>query len=204
MLVAVVLPVQTGRTDTKLSGYGWTADGVRTDVGPHPRLLATAADFSTLRERCEKNALAKAGKERLVFEADQMLGFPLPSRDQEGRRLLAVSQRVLHRVLTLALAARLTDEKKYARRAIDEMTCVAAYPDWNPSHFLDVAEMTLGVSVGYDWLYDEMTDAERATVSRAIHYKGLCTDDGRLQSGWWVKTKNNWGQVCHAGAAESI
>ena len=201
MLVAVVLPVQAGRTVTKLSGYGWTADGVRPkdDVGPHPRLLATAADFSTLRERCEKNALAKAGKERLVFEADQMLGFPLPSRDQEGQRLLAVSQRVLHRVLTLALAARLTDEKKYARRAIDEMTCVAAYPDWNPSRFLDVAEMTLGVSVGYDWLYDEMTDAERATVSRAIHYKGLCTDDGRLQSGWWVKTKNNWGQVCHAG-----
>ena len=178
---------------------GRTADGQPKTFAPHPRLLATAADFAALKARCEKNALAKAGKERLVFEADQMLGFPLPSRDQEGRRLLAISQRVLHRVLTLSLVARLTGEKKYARRAIDEMTCVAAFPDWNPSHFLDVAEMTLGVSIGYDWLYDEMTDAERETVSRAIRYKGLCTSDGRLQTGWWVKAKNNWGQVCHAG-----
>ena len=178
---------------------GRTADGQPKTFAPHPRLLATAADFAALKTRCEKNALAKAGKERLVFEADQMLGFPLPSRDQEGRRLLAISQRVLHRVLTLSLVARLTGEKKYARRAIDEMMCVAAFPDWNPSHFLDVAEMTLGVSIGYDWLYDEMTDAERATVSRAIRYKGLCTSDGRLQTGWWVKAKNNWGQVCHAG-----
>lgn len=178
---------------------GRTEDELPKTFTPHPRLLATAADFAALKARCEKNALAKAGKERLVFEADQMLGFPLPSRDQEGRRLLAISQRVLHRVLTLSLVTRLTGEKKYARRAIDEMMCVAAFPDWNPSHFLDVAEMTLGVSIGYDWLYDEMSGAERATVSRAIRYKGLCTSDGQLQTGWWVKSKNNWGQVCHAG-----
>ena len=168
-------------------------------ASPHPRLLATAADFAALRKRCERNRLAKAGRARVLFEADQMLGFPLPSREKEGRRMLSISQRVLHRVLTLSLAARLTDEPKYARRAIDEMLAVAAYSDWNPAHFLDVAEMTLGVAIGYDWLHDRLTADERARIGDAIRRNGLCAPSGGLHTGWWVRAKSNWGQVCHAG-----
>ena len=51
----------------------------------------------------------------------------------------------------------MTSEKKYLNRAVKEMLAVSAFSDWNPSHFLDVAEMTMAVSIGYDWLYDGLS-----------------------------------------------
>ena len=30
------------------------------------------------------------------------------------------------------------------------MLAIAQFADWNPSHFLDVAEMTMGMAIGYD------------------------------------------------------
>ena len=36
------------------------------------------------------------------------------------------------------------------------MLDMSKFEDWNPSHFLDVAEMTAGLAIGYDWLYDEL------------------------------------------------
>ena len=52
--------------------------------------------------------------------------------------------------------------------AVLEMKAVAAFPDWNPSHFLDVAEMTNALAIGYDWLYDDLTPTDRATIRAAI------------------------------------
>jgi hypothetical protein len=37
------------------------------------------------------------------------------------------------------------------------MLAAAAFSDWNPSHFLDVAEMTAALAIGYDWLYEEVS-----------------------------------------------
>jgi hypothetical protein len=47
------------------------------------------------------------------------------------------------------------------------MLAVAAFADWNPSHFLDTAEMTAGLALGYDWFAD-LSAATRATVRQAM------------------------------------
>ena len=166
---------------------------------PHPRVLATAADFARLRESLRTSPRARAGFGKIRFEADAMMDFPKPVFQKEGRRMLSVSQRTLHRVLAWAMVYRLSDERKYARRAIEEMLAVAAFPNWNPAHFLDVAEMDLAVAIGYDWLQEEMSPAEKATLAEALHYKGLCDGSGQLHGGWWASCGSNWGQVCHAG-----
>ena len=49
----------------------------------------------------------------------------------------------------------------------------AAFEDWHPPHFLDTAEMTNAVAIGYDWLYDVLTPEQRATLKTAIIEKGL-------------------------------
>ena len=51
----------------------------------------------------------------------------------------------------LSYAYRTTGELKYAERAEKEMLYMAGYDNWNPEHFLDVAEMTMALSIGYDW-----------------------------------------------------
>ena len=47
------------------------------------------------------------------------------------------------------------------------------FPDWNPSHFLDTAEMSNAVGVGYDWLYDYLDEPTRKKVREALITLGL-------------------------------
>jgi Heparinase II/III-like protein len=75
---------------------------------------------------------------------------------------------------------------------------VAAFADWNPSHFLDVAEMTMGVAIGYDWLYWALAENTRTVLRQAILKKGLEPSlDPKNNS--WLKASHNWNQVCNAG-----
>jgi hypothetical protein len=98
------------------------------------------------------------------------------------------------------MMARLTGDARYSDRAIVEMRAVSAFQDWNPSHFLDTAEMTLGVAIGYDWLYEQLSADDRITIARAILELGLKpSETGATGNHWWIRGTNNWNQVCHAG-----
>ena len=44
----------------------------------------------------------------------------------------------------------LTGDRAFSSRAEQEMLAAAAFTDWNPSHFLDVGEMTTALALGYD------------------------------------------------------
>ena len=87
---------------------------------------------------------------------------------------------------------------KYARRAEKEMLAVAQFSDWNPSHFLDVAEMTAALAIGYDWLYDVLEPASREIISQAIIDKGLHATENKSHLKFYTRD-NNWNQVCNAG-----
>jgi hypothetical protein len=65
---------------------------------------------------------------------------------------LSASRQVLDRVRTLALVSRFYGDRRYSNRAWQELEAAAAFPDWNPSHFLHTAEMTHAFALGYDWL----------------------------------------------------
>ena len=170
-------------------------------VPAHPRLLADANDFAAFKVRLGQSDLGRRGRERLLREADALLGFPPIEyrKDESGKRILHVSRAALNLIGKTAMAYRLTDDRRYAARAIREALNVAAFSDWNPSHFLDTAEMTFAAAICYDWLYDAMTDDERETVYRAILKKGLTDSKGEIPSGWWTRGGNNWHQVCNGG-----
>ena len=76
------------------------------------------------------------------------------------------------------------------------MLAVAAFDDWNPSHFLDTAEMTAALAIGTDWLYNDLDATTRATLEKAIRDKGL---EAGVKNSGWVKATNNWNSVCHGG-----
>jgi hypothetical protein len=81
------------------------------------------------------------------------------------------------------------------------MQTVAEFQDWNPDHFLDTAEMTAGMALGYDWLYDRLSPETREKIRGAILDKGLQALLSPAKPGQirWEMNTNNWNAVCYGG-----
>lgn len=142
-------------------------------ITPHPRLLLTQGGEEAVKKSIATfPSLLKVHK-RILEESDEILIQQMAERVMEGKRLLSVSRLVLKRIFYLSYAYRMTKEEKYAYRATQEMLSVSRFPDWNPSHFLDVGEMVLALSIGYDWLYEYLESETRSIVRDAIVEKGL-------------------------------
>jgi len=161
----------------------------------HPRIFVTGVrEFEAVNARAK--AVPEIGYMRqiLLAEAEAWLSKP-PVRGMAGMRMTG-EREFAESAATLAAAYRLTGERRYAEKCRDDMLQVCDWPDWNPSHYLDVADMLLGLGWGYDWIYEVLTDAERAKIRTAIIEKGFETRD---VAGWWKKASNNWPQVCWGG-----
>ena len=168
-------------------------------VVPHPRLLWPAGGEETVRRRIAADPLWADTYQAIQLSADRMLAQPTVEYHKEGRRLLAQSRRALGLVVHLAFLHRMTGDPRYRDRAVRELRAAAAFPDWNQSHFLDTAEMTLAFAIGYDWLHGALTADERALIRTAIEQKGLAPYLGAPNRPGWERGGNNWNQVCHAG-----
>ena len=165
----------------------------------HPRLLSTGEEWDRLRRNLSSDAVLTTWDKALVEEADKLLAKPVETyRIPDGKRLLFVSRSVLDRVYTLAYAHRMRGGAKYRDRLWRELDAVCAFKDWNPSHFLDTAEMTHAVAVGYDWLHADWTPEQRARLRGAIVTLGLTPAAGKRGTGWKT-ARHNWNQVCNGG-----
>lgn len=164
----------------------------------HPRLLLLKGEEATILKQIKADKGWSRVHNAILAESDRMIDLPPVERIQIGRRLLDKSRECLRRVFQLSYAYRTTGDEKYLRRAEKEMLAVAAFSDWNPSHFLDVAEMTMAVAIGYDWLYDALPAASRSTIREAIIQKGINPSYDKKYN-WFLNAEHNWNQVCNAG-----
>ncbi len=162
----------------------------------HPRLILSGSTWEIIKSRRREDPALDCLLIHCERESRALLDAPPVVYRKEGRRLLAVSRTTLRRVLFLATQFHLSGDKAFALRAQEEMLAVAAFDDWNPSHFLDVAEMTTALAIGYDWLYDALSPEARKAIEKAIVEKGL--RPGLPEMGF-AKIENNWNQVCLAG-----
>lgn len=167
------------------------------NIAPHPRLLLKKGDVTKMRELPNKSANAKAVHERIMKVADDYLAAEPIRRELQGKRMLSVSREALKRVFYLSYAYVMTEDMRYVAAAEREMLAASAFEDWNPSHFLDVAEMTMALSIGYDWLYRRLSVRSRSIIGTAIYEKGLRASEAQSVGFWGAD--NNWNQVCNAG-----
>jgi hypothetical protein len=169
----------------------------------HPRLLVLDSDLERVRKNIATDATAKALWEELQREGEKILSQPTVEYKLIGPRLLNQSRAALGKVYTLATLYRLDGNRKWVERAKKELFVAAAFPDWNPSHFLDVAEMTHAFAIGYDWLYPALSPEDRAVLRTAIIEKGLKRGqeayEGTKPWKWWTNAHHNWNQVCNGG-----
>ena len=166
----------------------------------HPRLLLLKGEEANIKKSIASDPTWAKMNAAIINEADGMLMLNTSERIKIGRRLLDKSRESLRRIFFLSYAWRMTKDDKYLKRCEQELVGVSAFEDWNPSHFLDVAEMTMAVSIGYDWLYDGLSAKAKSVIKDAIIKKGIEPSlDPKNNS--WLKANHNWNQVCNSGMA---
>jgi hypothetical protein len=169
----------------------------------HPRLMMLAEDWAPLKELVDSDPLAKKLYAAVQAAGTEMLNAsPLQHVLPDGKRLLQTSRQFIGRMYTLGMLHRLDGDPKWSARAVKEMLNVCAFADWNPPHFLDVAEMGHGMAIGYDWFFDQLSASERSTVRKAILEKAIMPglEVYAKPTGWHRGNDlNNWNQVCNGG-----
>lgn len=179
------------------------------DPHPHPRLLFPAAREAEVKARIAADPLAAEIQKAVVKRAEQVLKertceYLIP----DGKRLLSESRKALHHVLYCGWAWRTTGDVRFRDRVIRELDAACALKDWNPSHFLDTAEMSAAVAIGYDWLFPALSPEQRKRYEDSLLDKGLrVVGKVHPRTAWWTGATNNWSQVCGTGmalAAEAV
>lgn len=166
----------------------------------HPRLMLTDERLNQLRIDVESDETLMRYAVQVKAQADAALDKPPLKHELKGPRLLSVSRECVARIYPLALAWRWLGDARYAKAAESNLLTVCAFPDWNPSHFLDTAEMSHAVAIGYDWLYDYLSEDVRATIRTALIELGLKPGIKIYEEArWWTQSEFNWNQVCNSG-----
>lgn len=92
---------------------------------------------------------------------------------------------------------RLTNNSAYSDWVVETILTIINLSDWDPSNFLNTADMTMTVSLGYDWVYDQLTETQREAIETAISEKSFVPALNSSINSWSEHT-NNWAQVTHS------
>jgi len=166
----------------------------------HPRLILTPElEYKVWQKLDEGDSLAIMGMELVRRRADSILNLEPLERQLTGRRLLGVSRDAINRLTTLSMAYRFQRDPGYLQRLEEELKAVCSFTDWNPSHFLDVAEMAAGVALAVDWAGEWLSPAVDQMARTALVNLALKPAVDKAVDNWWTTTDNNWNLVCHGG-----
>lgn len=164
-----------------------------------PRLVLTPALEKKLKVKLKSDPLVKNYYSAMKLNADNILKEPLLTREVIGRRLLATSREMLYRMNILGMIYRMEKDPAILARIDEEIRAVSNFSDWNPSHFLDVAEMSLAVALALDWAGDALPKPTLELAKSAIIEKGIKPSFPENDVPGWVNNTNNWNQVCNGG-----
>ena len=169
--------VDFSQLPTLWSTAGNGGDGDAFAYPPHPRLRLNDAALHALNKTINSDPTAKAYFTSLQTVGTSMLTEPLVNCSA-GADLLGAARTVLLREYALSLLWRLTGDDRFAARATRELLHVTnadgeqSCASWDPFGLV-LAEMTHAVGIGYDWLYDYLSPATRASIVSGVTSLGL-------------------------------
>ncbi len=110
------------------------------------------------------------------------------------------------RMLDLLIAHHIDRNVAYRDRAIEELRNLVSWSTWvDPCHNhmpadLCTAEAAVAALVGLDWLWDDLSEAERQVVLKAVREKAIKPYlRGVRQKAWWYNCYHNWNAVINSG-----
>jgi hypothetical protein len=148
-------------------------------VQSHPRLFFKAADLPTLKKKSETPP-GRALWERILRRCENSGDIP-----------------------SLSLAYLITGNARFAERSKASIWKILEDPkEWDDPEFLAVNQRLMPVAIGYDWLYDYLTQEEQAEIRQVAMKKGVeFTYNAARQHPWWSNwTRCNWGLVIYSAA----
>jgi len=194
---------------------GGAAGGSRPAVSPRPRLFFTAESIRQFRQRIARNEDVRQAWVKMRERADRMLEDELVSREyseggsgQHGN-YNRPSGHIARMGPTLGLAYRMTGDKRYADKLRQALLHYGTFSRWAgdaghdpPWHSeLNTARFCFGYAVGYDCIYDFLSETERKTIARSMVKLGICP----TLNDWVLGEKrihaldsmgHNWWSVC--------
>ena len=181
-------------------------DRIEKRGGVQPRVWADGERIAEIKKNIEKYPTIKVWSDKLIADAEKKINEKkLIYEKPDGIRLLSVSQELLTRMSSLGFAYQMTGDKRYAQAAWRDLEAVSGFGDWNPSHWLDIATMSMGVAIGYSWFYDCFTDEQKDIIVRGFERCGLNAYINAVDSrDWWTFVNSNWNPWCHGGVLQAI
>ncbi|PWN87670.1 hypothetical protein FA10DRAFT_268997 [Acaromyces ingoldii] len=202
-----------------------TFSGSTSNLRDHPRIMTTQGQWDCLADKIANDAYLTVWNATIFDNATAFYKLDPTAYAIDGglsgSGILDPAREVQLRMKTFGYAYRMTKDTKWRDRAWTELQTAAGnntqvvwggQPNqrtdriWNPTHFLDTAELTAAFAIGYDWFYDAWTDDQRSKIRASIITQGLVpgmnayssSDDGKDYQ-WWQQTNGNWNCVCNSG-----
>ncbi len=126
-------------------------------------------------------------------------------RGQWGSAIQA-ARTVQGRVLDLAIAHNIDPDEAYRDRAIEELKNLVSWTTWvDPCHpdlaaDLCTAEAAVAALVGLDWLWEDMSQADRLRILHAVRDKAIAPYLASVADGvWWHTCCTSWNAVVNGG-----
>ncbi len=195
----------------------------------HPHILITTDETSRLPTVSSlRAAVGRPGARQRLWQlvqaaADAGLQAPpitsfdsLPGRSTEdvrrGNRDYRIVDAAGQRVTQAALAALLTQDRRYVDSALRQMECLFDHNKWaewqdifHREHFdldadLRTGQLARDLALAWDWMQPMLTAAERQSVVDGIDRCGIQPYLRAVDAGaWWLQRMNNWTTVIVGG-----
>ena len=163
---------------------------------PHPRILLEQGEESSINSLINQSQKFSNLHNYIIEECDAiLLESPLVYNVQSGR-ILNISREAIRQIYFLSYGYRMTNNAQYLAKAQEVINTVCDFPDWI-TYSLDTAEMCFAVAIGYDWLYNDITESTRQNARDAILNYAFKTQKSKA---FW-DMNSNWNQVCIGGLA---
>ncbi|OAX44407.1 hypothetical protein K503DRAFT_765026 [Rhizopogon vinicolor AM-OR11-026] len=187
---------------------------VRSD---RPRIIAPSYMWEALPNLINNDPYLSGWNDTIFGNASQYMSLPPVVYFLDGGNgILDPAREIKQRVKAFSYVYRLTNDTKWLDRTYAELQNAAGnltggwgpanYTKWNPTHFLDTAELTAAYAIAYDWLYDAWTADQRSSIMYTMIEYGLSngiiaySGNDPLAFGWWTNnTEGNWNCVCNNG-----
>ena len=163
----------------------------------NPKLILTPEILKRLKQKVKTDPVVKNMYAAFQLNAAQIMQKPLLEHIKKGKRLLGVSREMLYRMNILGLLYAVDEDKNILERINQEVVQVCSFKDWNPTHFLDVGEMSLAVAIALDWTKGDLPKSTIQLAKNALIELGLKPSYSKNR--WWINVTNNWNQVCNTG-----
>ncbi|WP_277485842.1 heparinase II/III domain-containing protein [Catalinimonas alkaloidigena] len=164
-----------------------------------PRLVLTPSLEKKLKKDLKSDPVVQNMYKAIQLNAQEIQTKPLLEREVIGRRLLRTSREMLYRMNILGMVYRIDREEDVLNRINDELVAVCNFKDWNPSHYLDVAEMAMAVALAVDWAGEDLPASTVDLAKNALIEKGIMPSYNENGNVGWISGNNNWNQVCNGG-----